>query len=73
MSIQHVNVWNIFMLSISNSQWREAGIVGELFLWQFLKKSLYNEEFHALKKSLCWLNESRKVTGLDLDNDSPDI
>lgn len=37
------------------------------------KKSPCNEEFHALKKSLCWLNEGRKVAGLDLDNDTPDI
>lgn len=68
MSLLHVYVWSIIILSIFISQWREAGTIGELE-----KKSPCNEEFHALKKSLCWLNEGRKVAGLDLDNDTPDI
>lgn len=70
MSILHVYVWSFIILSIFISQWREAGAIWELLLPQ--KKS-YNEEFNALKKSLCWLNEGRKVSGLDQDNDTPDI
>lgn len=38
-----------------------------------LKKALYDQEFHASKKFPCWLKEGRKVTGLDLDNNTLDI